>query len=53
MRLRWRGKDIPDPWLEEDVAGVRRVSFQFAPQSVDIHLQQMIFTRIRAPPDML
>jgi hypothetical protein len=53
LRLRWRGKEIPDSRFGEDIARVRRIRFQFVPQAVDVHLEHVALTNICCPPDLL
>lgn len=53
LRLRWRGKEIPDSRFGEDIALVGRIRFQFAPQPIDVYLQHVILTHIHSSPDVL
>ena len=53
MRLRLRGKEIPDSRFGENIARVGRIRFQFVPQAVDVHLEHVALTNICCPPDLL
>ena len=53
LPIRLRGKEVADSDLGQNVAWAGRLSFQLAPQAVDVHLQHMALTNVLGSPDVL